>query len=559
MNQNKTNQVKAKILIADDVPANLNLLRETLESEGYQISGVPSGEIALKVATRTIPDLILLDVVMNGIDGFETCRRLKADPSTADIPVIFVTIKEKPEEIVNGFQVGGVDYITKPFQKEEVIVRVENHLKISQLTKTLAQKNSELEARTAELIKANQKLQQEISMREQAEDALQKADEQLNMISQQEASRWGIAGFVGKSKTIEKILDDVRQLQSAGTTSVLITGESGTGKELIARAIHSGGTRAKGPFIPVNCSTIPSGLAESTLFGHVRGAFTGANTNRKGYFELADGGTLFLDEIGDMPLELQPKLLRTLEDGVVTPVGGTDAKRISVRFIAASNQKLREKFAEGTFREDLYFRLARFTVEVPPLRERREDIPLLIEHFLRMFSTEMGIEKATLSPEALSDLTEYHFPGNIRELKNIIEHALIKSGGSTILPEHLYFTDTKPQPSTSVAMFNIEHSRDIEQTEALLIRRAQTQTKGSDKDSISRTDEETILAYIKKNGSISNAECRDLLSADIQRASYLLKKMHQYGLLKREGERRWAYYRLAEENQRYTTTGVQAS
>jgi len=384
--------IGATILIVDDIPANLNLLREALEPQGYKILGSTSGEKALEIANRTIPDLILLDIVMPGIDGFETCRRLKAEEKTADIPVIFITaVKDEMEDIVTGFQVGGVDYITKSSQKEELFARVKTHMK---------------------------------------------ADEQLSMISEQEAKRWGIEGFVGKSRTIAAILDNVRKLQDAGATSVLITGESGTGKELIARAIYFGSARAKGPFIPVNCPTIPRELAESELFGHVKGAFTGANASRKGHFELADGGTLFLDEIGDMPLELQPKLLRVLQEGCFTPLGGAAEKRVDVRILAATNQNLTNKIADGTFREALYFRLASFPVTVPPLRERKEDIPLLIERFLRTFSVEMGIEHPQISVEALEVLKAYHFPGNVRELKNIIERALILSGGEEIQPEH---------------------------------------------------------------------------------------------------------------------------
>ena len=383
-----------------------------------------------------------------------------------------------------------------------------------------------------------------------AEEALKKADERLEMISQQEAQHWGIAGFVGKSKTIRTTLDNVRRLQDAETTSVLIVGESGTGKELISRAIHFGGRQAKGPFIAVNCTAIPFDLAESLFFGHTRGAFTGANLDQKGYFQLADGGTLFLDEIGEMPLELQPKLLRVLEDGVFTSIGGVEAKSVSVRIVAATNQDLQRKIAQGLFREDLYFRLARFTVAVPPLRERPEDILLLIDHFLNIFAMEMGKEKATLSPDAISALTAYHFPGNVRELKNIIEHAIIESDGSTILPEHLHFINTnRLTPPT-------KHSRDIKQAASLLMRRArvrtgrtggnsETNTLSSNVSSLPITDEEKILDYVREHGRIGNAECRELLLVDIQRASYLLKKIHRYGLLERVGEGRWAYYRLA--------------
>ena len=454
---------------------------------------------------------------MKGIDGFETCRRLKADPETADAPVIFITIKDEVERIVNGFRVGGVDYIPKPFQKEELLIRVENHLKISRLTQELLQKNRELE--------------DEISRREQAEEArkeaynaLKRMDDQLSMISEQEADHWGIAAFVGKSKTIRRILDDIRQLQNASKTSVLITGESGTGKELVARAIHFGGERAKGAFIPVNCTAIPEELAESALFGHVRGAFSGAHASHKGYFELADGGTLFLDEIGDMPLRLQAKLLRVIEDGCVMPVGGTRERNVEVRILAATNRNLMEKIAQDTFREDLYFRLARSMVKVPPLRERTEDIPLLTEHFIRMFATEMGLERPVLSTEALEALKNYRFPGNVRELKNIIEHALIKSHSPIIELKHLDFVDSNTLDIRSVVT---SPARDaVEATPDLT------------------ADAEKILAYIQEHDSISNSQCRDLLSVDRHRATYLLQKMHDLGMLIRKGELRWSRYYL---------------
>jgi DNA-binding NtrC family response regulator/sugar lactone lactonase YvrE len=275
---------------------------------------------------------------------------------------------------------------------------------------------------------------------------LEQAQDTLEHFSKQEASRWGIEGFVGKSKTIETILNEVRMLQNAGTTSVLITGESGTGKELIARAIHFGSERSKGPFITVNCSAIPHELAESILFGHVRGSFTGANTDRKGCFELANGGNLFLDEVGEMPIELQPKLLRVLDNGYFTPVGGAREKHVDVRIIAATNANLQTRIVEGQFRDDLYFRLARFTINVPPLREHKEDIQLLVDHFLRMFATEKVIENPSISREALSILEAYHYPGNVREMKNIIEHALILSGRSAIKPEHLRFLQFNTPP-----------------------------------------------------------------------------------------------------------------
>ncbi len=519
MNVNQTHQTPAKILIVDDSPANLNMLSDTLEPEGYNILIAASGEVALKIAARASPDLILLDVLMPGIDGFETCRRLKGEVPTADIPVLFVTAKGETKSLVQAFRTGGVDYITKPFEKEEVLARVATHLKVNQLTRALRQKNAELTA-------ANEKLQQEIARRERSEDALLRADEQLSIISQREASRWGIAGFIGQSRTIEAILNEVHQLQGTETTSVLITGESGTGKELIARAIHFGGRRAKGPFVPLNCSAIPGELAESAIFGHTRGAFTGANTARKGYFELADGGTLFLDEIGDMPLALQAKLLRVLEDGYITPLGGTHEKHVDVRVLAATNVDLQLKIAAGTFREDLYFRLDRFTVTVPPLRERKEDIPLLATHFLKMFAAEMGIGRpgnpesrkagkpdnglpltTSLSPEALEALMNYHFPGNIRELKNIIERALILSRGSEIQLEHLHFIKVSERPPTAQPTLppqtvghpefigEAQPPQDRRQIEARVLRRAQARDAGKKTASSPETDFDT---YSKK-------------------------------------------------------------
>ncbi|MBI1929038.1 sigma-54-dependent Fis family transcriptional regulator [Candidatus Poribacteria bacterium] len=435
MNQEQIDLTGSQILIVDDQLPTVDILRRTLEVKGYRISLAPSGEIALELAARTAPDLILLDLLMPGIDGFETCRRLKGHESSQEIPVIFITAHDETDRVIEGFRVGGVDYISKPFQTEEVLIRVETHLKNAQLTKALLQKNIEL--------------QQEIQRRKQAEDALQMADEQLTLISQQEAKRWGIEGFVSQSPTMSEILANIRRLHHNDTTRVLIQGETGTGKEMIARAIHYGGPRSKGPFFTLNCSAIPSGLAEATLFGHIRGAFTGAETDRKGYFELANNGTLFFDEIGEMPFELQAKLLRALENGVFMPVSGTHEKHTDVRILSATNVDLTAKIVAGKFREDLYYRLAGFVVTVPPLRERKEDIPLLVSHFLSRLATEMRVEKPALSEGALAALTSYPFPGNIRELRNIIERALIESGCRTIQPEHLHLTPRLTTSSSS--------------------------------------------------------------------------------------------------------------
>jgi DNA-binding NtrC family response regulator len=497
----------ASVLVVDDTPENLDVLVDHLKNANFNISVALTGEKAIEITQKMIPNIILLDIKMPGIDGFETCRLLKQNTALQDVPVIFITATAETVDKVKGFAVGGVDYITKPFEHEEALARINAHLTLRHQQQQLAQKN-------AELTLINEQLKQEISRREQAEEALSTTSDKLSAISQEEAERWGLSAFVGNSKAMKKVITDIRPLQKVEKTSVLILGESGTGKELIARAIHFGGVRAKGSFIPVNCSAVPEQLAESAFLGHVKGAFTGAVNSRKGYFEQAQGGSLFLDEIGDMPLPLQAKLLRTLEDGFITPIGGEQSKPINVRIIAATNADLSAKVTAGLFREDLYFRLASYIITVPPLRERKEDIALLTKHFMAVFAKEMGQKITTLTPQAQVALENYHFFGNIRELKNIVEHALISSGGSPIQPHHLHFVDfTKTVQSAQIAQ------RD-------------------------ESDEDKILTYIRKHGSINNSQCRQLLDSELRKVSYLLRRMYQEKLLVCEGKRRWAVYRL---------------
>ena len=466
-----------KILLVDDVPANLAVLTGTLEPEGFEILAVANGTDALRVAARARPALILLDVMMAQLDGFETCRRLKQQEETREIPVIFITARNETENMLAGFRAGGVDYVVKPFEAAEVVTRVNNHLRIGRLTRELLEKNRALEART-------QELEAEMDKRKKAESAFQNADEKLAVLSDMEASRWNLTGLVGSSPYLEKIVQDIKRLHQFASTSVLVTGESGTGKELIARAIHFGGARAKAPFVPVNCAAIPAELAESMLFGHLKGAFTGATTNRKGFFEMAHGGTIFLDEIGDMPANLQAKLLRVLEDGCVTSVGASEPRKVDVRVIAATNVNLDERIAKGTFRQDLFFRLARYLVETPPLRDRPKDIPLLATHFLRHFAAEMGLKTPRLSEAAMEELKSYGFPGNVRELKNIIERALIESGGEIILSRHLHLqvssrtTVTLNEPRIKTEL-NPPLPLNLADAEDVLIQRALQQTGGN--------------------------------------------------------------------------------
>ena len=451
-----------RILVVDDEPANIEVLCQSLEVAGYQVMVAPSGAVALDLAERFVPDLILLDVVMPGLDGFTVCRRLKQAENTESIPVLFLTARDDTADLVEGFNAGGVDYVVKPFRKEEVLIRIRTHLEKARLERELRQKNAELEA--------------EITQRQVVTSQRNQLADRISLADQREAQRWAVDEFVGESQTLKKILQDIDLLHSAEHTSVLILGESGTGKELIARAIHSGGTRSEGPFVPVNCASLPRELADSLLFGHVKGSFTGADRDQAGYFEMADGGTLFLDELGTMPAELQPKLLRVLEDHTVQPLGGREPHQVNVRVLAATNADLATQVEQGDFRQDLYYRLARFTVSVPPLRERREDIALLVRHFLQMFAEEMNIESPGMSDQALALLETHRFPGNVRELKNLVERALIESRGVEIGPQHLPLmevaTSTGPAAIDALPL-------NLEQAELLLIQRALDQSEGN--------------------------------------------------------------------------------
>jgi DNA-binding NtrC family response regulator len=448
MPQSKIDLYQAKILIVDDLPVNIDVLYKSLRAEGYQVLAATDGATALKVVAQERPDLVLLDVMMPlGINGFEVCAQLKANPDVQDIPVIFLTAVEETPMVVKGFELGGVDYVTKPFKFEEVLVRIRTHLEHAFLTRALAEKNRELEA--------------EIAHRTVL-------DNRLTMLSEQEKDRWGISGFVGENQTIQEILKNISLIQNAERLSVLITGESGTGKELIARAIHAGSARCEAPFVVVNCATIPAALAESMLFGHLKGAFTGAERDQMGYFELANGGTLFLDEIGAMPADLQPKLLRVLEDGLIRPLGADKDKQVDVRILSATNEP------KG-FREDLYYRLARFTVELPPLRERKEDISVLGQHFLHLFASEMRIVVPNMTSEAYAKLEAYDYPGNVRELKNIVERALIMSGGETIGPQHLQIGQAGERDvnvSSGETLSVDDLPLNLDQAEMLLMQRA---------------------------------------------------------------------------------------
>ena len=376
---------RATVLIVDDEPLNVDLLEQELEAAGYRTVAAHSGEQALALAARAQPDLVLLDVMMAGIDGYETCRQLKASEATRAIPVIFLTALRETFEKVRAFGLGAVDYVTKPFDTEELLARVGTHVA----------------------------LRREI-------DAHRRTKATVRVLVEQQRSD----AMIGTSIALARVREQMAQVAATDST-VLIEGETGVGKELVARAIHDASARRDRPLVKLNCAALPRELVESELFGHEKGAFTGALAQRRGRFELADGGTLFLDEVGELPLEAQAKLLRVIQDGEFERVGGARSLRVDVRLVAATNRNLDAEVEAGRFRADLFYRLNVFPIHLPPLRERRGDIGARVRHFARQASRRIGRPLNGITPDFLAQATEYDWPGNVRELQNAIERALI--------------------------------------------------------------------------------------------------------------------------------------
>ena len=380
----------ARILVADDEPAMRWLLDRLLRQAGHAVTVVEDGQAALGAAAAEPVDLAFLDIRMPGLDGLEVLSRLRAqNPETA---VIVMTAHGSVRAAVEAMQRGAYDYLAKPFDNDEVLLLVERALS----AKALAREVVELRTGIQEV--------------------------------------WEFGALVGKSPRMQEVYKTIGRIAGTDVT-VLLQGESGTGKEVVARAIHHYSRRAGKPFVAVSCAAIPPTLLEAELFGHERGAFTDAHQRRLGRFELAHGGTLYLDEVGDMGPELQPKLLRVLQEREFERIGGGEPIRVDVRVVAATNRDLETLIREGRFREDLYYRLNVVSLTLPPLRERREDVPFLVDHFLAKYAGELG-ERA-LSADALDRLLGYPWPGNVRELENVIQHAMVMAGGGVILPEHL--------------------------------------------------------------------------------------------------------------------------
>jgi len=430
------------ILVVDDTPTNVKVLLEMLSREGYRVLVAREGESAIEQARYARPSLILLDVMMPGIDGYETCKRLKRDPATVSIPVIFMTALGDLEDKVKGFAAGAADYVVKPFEHEEVLARVRTHVVMRRLQLVLQAGNQALDAkvaeRTAELKKAL----------EQVERLKNRLQSENTYLQQEISEQTGHRDIVGDSAALKEMLRKV-DLVAAADTTVLIHGETGSGKELIARAVHERSPRRERPMVKLNCSAISAGLVESELFGHLKGAFTGASDKRVGRFELADGGTLFLDEVSELPLETQTKLLRVLQEGEFEPVGSSKSVKVDVRVIAACNRNLQADVTNGRFRADLFYRLNVFPIDVPALRQRAEDIPALAEFFMARFARKMGKSLRRIDPDTLEKLKAYSWPGNIRDLQNAIERATILSSGDTLTVD--WILETPAQSCFAVA------------------------------------------------------------------------------------------------------------
>jgi DNA-binding NtrC family response regulator len=386
------NRQSAHLLVVDDDPVTIDLLKEVLSKEGYEVSAALSGEEAIAQGTDNFFDLIITDVRMGRKDGMEVLRFFKKN--APDTTVIMITAFGSIETAIEAIRDGAYDYISKPFKLDEIKFTVR---------RALEQKR---------LIQENKFYRQELLEKYQFKNVIGRTPQMFQVY-----------------KTIAKVADT--------TSTVLLCGERGTGKELIARSLHYNSQRNNRPFIPVDCASLVETLIESELFGHVRGAFTGASSAKRGLLEEADGGTLFLDEVGNLSLSMQSKLLRFLQEHEIKRVGGTETTKVDVRVIAATNQPLEPLVRSGKFREDLFDRLNVIMITLPPLRERKEDVPLLASHFLQKFSEENHKSISHISPEALEILLQYSWPGNVRELQHTIERAVIFSTQPIILPEDL--------------------------------------------------------------------------------------------------------------------------
>jgi len=430
-----------RLLVVDDEPSMREFLEIFLAQDGYEVVTASSGEEGFKVYRELEPDLILTDVKMPGMSGLDLIREIHAlDPS---IPIIAITAYASADDAIRAVREGAYDYLSKPFQIEDLRIIIRNALE----ARRLRRENVELR---------------------------RSIDEQ---------HRFG--EIIGKSPQMVEVFNLISRIASS-KANVLVIGESGTGKELVARAIHKRSSRADRPFVTVNCTAIPETLLESEMFGHLKGSFTGAVANKQGLVEAAHTGTLFLDEVGDISLSIQAKLLRFLQGREFRRVGGTDERKTDVRIIAATNKKLEKEMEEGNFREDLYYRLNVIRIRLPPLREREEDIPLLMDHFLKKFAAEQAKNIKKVSSLVMRVLCNYHYPGNIRELENIIERCVTLEQSDQLTAENLppkliegAHVTSGPLGDSDIPYDGIDLNRTLENVERDLINRALGITAGN--------------------------------------------------------------------------------
>jgi two-component system response regulator PilR (NtrC family) len=431
--------LKDKILVADDAQSMREFLDIMLKKEGYKVSLASNGDEVLKLVEKDIFDLALLDIRMPKLDGITALKKIKAiSPETI---VIIITAYASADTAIKAMKEGALDYITKPFKVEEIKLIIKNALE----KKNLQEENI--------------------------------------LLKQVVRDRYHFGNIIGQSPKMSDLYDLLAKVAPT-KTNILITGESGTGKELVAKAIHYNSPRKEKPFVTLNCGAIPESLIESELFGHMKGAFTDAIATKKGLFELADEGTIFLDEISELPLPMQVKLLRVLQDKEFKRVGGTEDIQVDVRIISATNKDLEEEVKKKLFREDLFYRLNVIQIKLPPLRERKEDIPFLAIHFLKRYSEELNKNISNISPEALHILLNYEYPGNVRELQNIIERGVALESTQELTAQNLnsYLEEQLPPRK---GLFDLEIPKEgvdlekmVENLERALLLKALDMTKG---------------------------------------------------------------------------------
>ncbi|MEW5725731.1 MAG: sigma-54 dependent transcriptional regulator [Thermodesulfobacteriota bacterium] len=428
-----------RILIVDDEEHIRKILSIMLSKRGYETRTAANGDEALGLATKQAFDAVITDIRMPGLDGLELLAALKEyDP---DLLVLVVTAFSSVETAIEAMKRGAYDYISKPFKEDEILLVLEKALERQRL------------------LAENRRLKEQIK------------------------ARFDFSDFLGQSAAMQRVFDVIAKVAETKST-VLITGESGTGKELAARSIHQNSPRRDRPFIAINCGAVPANLLESEFFGHVKGAFSGADRAKKGLFAEADGGTLFLDEVGELPLDLQVKILRAVQEEEIRRLGEAATTKVDIRLLAASNKDLLEEVKAGRFRQDLYYRLKVITLHLPPLRERPDDIPLLARHFLAQVARKHNLGEKKLSPEAVRALTDQTWTGNVRALRNVIEQAAVMSEGPVITPADLPF-GPPPAAETGLTVKVPEDQTDLktalkqvtEKTERIIIRKVLEQTK----------------------------------------------------------------------------------